>query len=281
MSKYQLARMTRSRCSSVAAEVQHRALLCCCDKALMCLLIDPETPRIGAFELNDIHAEQVFELRVAVGRTAFNIPDQHGHRTAVEYRTQLFLADLERRLQLATLGDVAHRGTYAYPAALQARQARQADLHRKQTAVLAYPLQIVQAGTHLSSIAMGNEAVAQLDMAPVTSDRHQTLDSLAHQLASAVAEQPIQLLVGPQDAPVSPHYQHAVRCRLDDPAVPGLGGAQCRLLGFELLGLPLQLQRLFRHFIGLPTGFRQQYLDGLITFQDGHRCSQARGGLLK
>ncbi|MNS25637.1 hypothetical protein D3C72_575360 [compost metagenome] len=262
-------------------EVQHCTLRCRFEKALVCLRVDPELRRIRTFEFSQTSPEQTVELRIAVGRTAIDVPDHHGHRAAVEYCAQLCLAGLECRLQMTPFAHVAHRSAHAYAVPFQARQMRQADLCREQTSVFAHALQVVQVGPHLASGAVGHEALAQRLVAPSAGQRHQTIDGLAEQLTGAIAEQLIQLAIGAQDLSLGIDHQHAVRRRFDNPAIPGLGGAQRRLLGFQCLRLLLQLQRLFRHFIGLATGFRQQGLDRLIALQNRHGCGQTWGGLLQ
>ncbi|MNY13879.1 hypothetical protein D3C86_1470340 [compost metagenome] len=114
-----------------------------------------------------------------------------------------------------------------------------------------------------------------------TGDGHQTFDFLANQLTGRVTEQLIQLAIGSQDLSVGIHHQHAVRRRFDDPAIPGLGRAQCRLLGFQRLRLLFQLQCLFGHFIGLATSLRQERLDRFITLHDRHGCGQPWGGFMQ
>ncbi|MCY1175951.1 hypothetical protein D9M73_162100 [compost metagenome] len=254
---------------------------CRFEKALVCLRVDPELRRIRTFEFSQTSPEQTVELRIAVGRTAIDVPDHHGHRAAVEDCAQLCLAGLECRLQMTPFTHVAHRRAHAYAVPFQARQMRQADLCREQTSVFAHALQVVQVGPHLASGAVGHEALAQRLVAPSAGQRHQTIDGLAEQLTGAIAEQLIQLAIGAQDLSLGIDHQHAVRRRFDNPAIPGFGGAQRRLLGFQCLRLLLQLQRLFRHFIGLATGFCQQRLDRLVTLQNRHRSSQAWRGLVQ
>ncbi|MNF79427.1 hypothetical protein D3C84_616400 [compost metagenome] len=262
-------------------EIQHLTLRGRCEKALACLRIDPELRRIRPLEFSQTGSEQTVELRIAVARTPIEVSDHHGHRAAVEHGAQLGLTGLERRLQLTALTDIAHRSAHAGFTPVQTRQVRQADLGRKVATVLAHALQVIQISPHLSRVAVGEEPITLRHMRPSARRRHQTFDGFAEQLARVVAKQLVQLSIGAQDQSFGIHHQHAVRRRFDDPAIPGLGCTQGRLLGFERLRLFFQLQRLFRHFIGLATGFCQQRLDRLVTLQDRHRGSQAWRSLVQ
>ncbi|MCY1394365.1 hypothetical protein D3C87_1294790 [compost metagenome] len=245
------------------------------------MCIAPEATLVHLAKLLAADAEQALQLRVAVAQAAIIATDQHGHRTAVQYCTQLRFAGFECRLHLPSLADIANRSADTGASPLQKRQVRQADLHGKLAAILAKAFEVIQFRAHLPGAAMGDEAIAQRYMPAARRVRHQPLDGLAHQLTRGITEQRVQLRVGHQDFALGIDDDHAVRCRLEDRAIPGLGGTQRSLLCLQFLRLQLKPQGLLTHFVGLAPGLDQQGLHRQMTLHHRQGPGQAWHGLLQ
>jgi len=213
-------------------------------------------------------AEHPFKLRVdvsegGVGREG----DAHGGLVEDALKRGLLLG--QGPLCFVALGDVPHRGAVADVAPTERRQPGQAHLDRERLAVAASPL-------HLATLTRCEPGPANLARAGLLADcrfRNQGVEGQTDQGPAVMAEHVFRLGIGQDHDAAAVQHQHAVGRRLDDPAVPGLGGPDLGLLSLELDGLLLQARRLALHVFRLVPRLLQQLLvpDAAVEDLQAHR----------